>query len=181
MAWSKVRAIIDLSERVKDGRLQINKLTKFAYLMLTTALPSFAADDKSCEELEKLGIVGGSIGDHAKEIRGDFYCPSITEVEADIDGDGTEDLVVSYSIEGSCYDKKDLPPGNCGNYHEEFIAVSLKKDGKNLKPAIAKIGGRGERKHSCFTVQGNKIILETLEYRKEDPMCCPSKEGTATC
>lgn len=148
--------------------------------MLTTAIPSFAAEEKSCAELDKLGIVGKSIGDHAKEIRGDLYCPSITVVEADIDGDGIDDLVVSYSIEGSCYDKKELPPGDCGNYHEEFIAVSLKKDAKSVKPVTVKVGGRGERMHSCFTVQGNKIILETLEYRKEDPMCCPSKEGIAT-
>jgi len=88
-------------------------------------------------------------------------------------------LVVSYSIEGPCYNEKKLRPGTCGNYHEEFLAVFLKKSEKYIKPAVLKVGGRGERMVSDFTVEKNKINLKTLEYH-EDPMCCPSKEGTAT-
>lgn len=154
--------------------------TILTILMLTVSNLSFAAEENTCSELVELGLVGNSIGDHAKKIRGDLYCESISTLEEDIDGDGIDDLVVSYSIEGSCYEEKDSPSGTCGNYHEEFIAVSLNKDGKHLKPATIKVGERGVRMHSCFTVQGNKIILNTLEYRKEDPMCCPSKEGIAT-
>ncbi len=87
--------------------------------------------------------------------------------------------MVSYSIEGPCYKKKKLRPGTCGNYHEEFLSVFLRNNGKYLKPAVNKVGGRGERMVEDFTAKGKKIILKTLEYH-EDPMCYPSKEGTAT-
>jgi hypothetical protein len=155
------------------------KLIILAILMLAVSVPSLAANDKKCTELDKLGIVGKSIKEHARKIRGVHYCESRKALKADVDGDGTEDLVVSYIIEGPCYKEKNLRPGTCGNYHEEFLALFLKKGGKYIKPSVAKIGGRGERMVEDFKVEGNKIILKTLEYH-EDPMCCPSKEGTAT-
>jgi hypothetical protein len=159
--------------------MKIIKPAICSLLMLIVSIPSFAAEDKACAELDKHGIVGKSIWDHAKKIRGVHYCESRRAVEADVDGDGVDDLVVSYSIEGPCYKEKKLRPGTCGNYHAEFLAVFLKKNGKYFKPATIKVGGRGERMLSDFTVQGKTIMLKTLEYH-QDPMCCPSKDGTAT-
>lgn len=159
--------------------MKIIQPTILALLMLIVAVPSFAANDKACAKLDKLGIVGTSIKQHAKKIRGVHYCESRSAVKADVDGDGTDDLVVSYSIEGPCYKEKKLRQGTCGNYHEEFLSVFLQKNGKYIEPAVVKVGGRGERMVEDFKVEGNKIILKTLEYH-EDPMCCPSKEGTAT-
>jgi hypothetical protein len=150
----------------------------FLIIMLTNQL-SFSADNKPCPKLERLEPVAKAIKEHEKKIRGVHYCESTRVMEADIDGDGTNDLVVSYSIEGPCYNDKRVRPGLCGNYHAEFLSVFIKKDGKYKKPAVIQVGGRGERGVEDVKFEGNKIILKTLEYH-EDPMCCPSKEGTAT-
>jgi len=161
-------------ERMKTMRPMILGL-----LMLTVSLPAHAADDKACTELDRLGIVGKSIWDHAKKIRGGHYCESRRAVKADVDGDGAEDLVVLYAIEGPCYNDQKLRPGSCGNYHAEFLSVFLNKNEEYIEPVTVKVGGRGERIVTDFTVQGNIITLKTLEYQ-DDPMCCPSKQGTAT-
>jgi hypothetical protein len=43
------------------------------------------------------------------------------------------------------------------------------------------VGGKGWRSvdFSSFTIEKRKITLQTKEYAGNDPMCCPSKTGTA--
>jgi len=45
----------------------------------------------------------------------------------------------------------------------------------------APVGGKGWRSvdFSTFTIEKQKLILETKEYASNDPLCCPSKVGTA--
>jgi len=69
------------------------KPTICSLLMLMVSVSSFAADENACGKLDKLEIVGKSIMEHAKRFRGVHYCESRRAVEADVDGDGTNDLV----------------------------------------------------------------------------------------
>jgi hypothetical protein len=43
------------------------------------------------------------------------------------------------------------------------------------------VGGKGWRSvdFAKFTVENKQITLQTKEYASNDPMCCPSKTGTA--
>ena len=112
--------------------------------------------------------VEAAIAKKAAALNAEEYC-QFRHYEAlrDVDGDGKDDLVVLFNVE----------PRE-GNDRLGFMAVFLSSDPPDADPLIAATGGRGERDAVSIDVQGRRIALGTLEYRPQDPMCCPSGKGT---
>jgi hypothetical protein len=119
----------------------------------------------SCATQSK--IVESTIAAVARDLKGQEYC-QFRHYHAldDVDGDGTDDFIVLFSVEGM----------GGGNGHEDFMAVFL--SGRNWHPLTTRTGGRGERDPISVEVKNHRIVLETLVYRPSDAMCCPSGKGT---
>jgi hypothetical protein len=106
------------------------------------------------------------IAERAKELSMSEYC-QFRRYNAldDVDGDGKEDFLVLFTLEG--------PDG--GNHHESFLACFPSASG--AAASVVEAGERGERDPVEIRVERGKIVLSTLEYRPHDPMCCPSGKG----
>lgn len=86
----------------------------------------------------------------------------------DLDGDGMDDIVAFYAIEGLC----------CGNSGYSYIAVFTRRGSKFALVTFAEVGGSGERDVEINGIKNGKILLNTGEYLPDDPMCCPSGKGS---
>lgn len=112
-------------------------------------------------------LVESTIAAVAKDLKGQEYCQFRRyQAFGDVDGDGADDFIVLFSIEGM---------EGKGNDHYDFMSVFL--SGRKWQPITVKTGERGERDPTSVEVRGRKIILETLVYRPSDAMCCPSGKG----
>jgi hypothetical protein len=101
-----------------------------------------------------------------KELGGSEYCQyRIYEALSDVDGDGKPDFLVVFTVEASE-----------GNTHTQFLAVL--PSASAWRPVLAQVGARGDRNVTKIDVADGKITLHTAVYGKDDPMCCPSQEGT---
>lgn len=139
----------------------------FVVALLSLAPSSFAEEcDPLPEKAEKF------IRSFTEEDRGAEYCRSRKVARADIDSDGIEDLIVIFTSEGSCRNDKPSTPGTCGNHHETYLKVFLGTDLKEVP--IQLVGRRGERRVVGLDVKNGVIRVKTLDYGKNDPMCCPS-------
>jgi len=115
------------------------------------------------------------INSYTKIEQGDEDCKYRRIARGDINSDGIEDLIITFSIGGVCGSgntDKNTTPGSCGNHSETYLKIFL---GKELKEVpIKMIGGRGTRSIKGLNVVGGVILAETLEWGKDDSMCCPS-------
>lgn len=153
--------------------MRTSGLTIIVSIFLSTC--AFAEKEGACIKLDRMGIVGKSIWAHANRIRGSHSCESRNYIENDINNDGEKDLLVTYIIDGACYENKKWRPGGCSNNHTQFLAVFLKHKGKYEKPIIKKVGGLGSRHIINISVKDFTIILDGIEYYDYDPLCCPTK------
>ncbi len=112
--------------------------------------------------------VEAAIARQAAALHADEHCQFRRyENLSDLDGDGRADLLVLFTVE---------PRG--GNDHRGFLAVFLSSDPPSAAPIVVETGKRGERDAIAIAVEGRRITLETREYLPQDPMCCPSGQGT---
>jgi hypothetical protein len=164
--------------KFKETIIMPQKYLIMAFIILLNApVISLANGNDRCVTLDHYEYAAKAINKHADEIRGSLYCESIELIESKLNRDDSSDQIILYSVEGACHNQKDASPGQCGNGFEQFISVFQQKNGKYMKPVTVEVGSRGKRVVSDFTVKGNKIILNTLSYRSNDGMCCPSKKG----
>ena len=120
----------------------------------------------TCSTQSKL--VESTIAAVSKDLKGEEFCRfRHYQTFGDVDGDGTDDFIVLFSVEGM------EGKGNC---HYDFMSVFL--SGRKWQPITVKTGERGERDPISVEVRGRKIILETVVYLPSDAMCCPSGKGT---
>ena len=147
----------------------MNKFLSFLFLF-SLVQSSFAEECKPLpEKAEKF------IKSFTGEVRGEEYCRFRKITRGDVNSDGIEDLIAVFTIEGACGDDKTTTPGACGNHHETYAKIFL---GKELKEVpVIMIGRRGERLIKGLTVVNGIIQAETLNYGKDDPMCCPAIKG----
>ena len=136
----------------------------FAFLivgqLVFADVPNCKLADSSVEKM---------ISDKAMELKGEEYCQfRIYHSMDDVDGDGREDFIVVFTIEGT---------DNGTNNHLTFLAFF---GTVSEKPILNEVGERGERDITGIEVEGRSIILKTLEYKESDPMCCPSKSSSVT-
>ena len=105
-----------------------------------------------------------------KELNASEYCQyRIYNNLDDVDGDGKEDFIVIFTADG-------IDGGT--NDHIQFLALYGTAN-SNSAPVVIKVGERGERDVTAIQVENKAVVLKTLEYTKDDPMCCPSKVSSA--
>jgi hypothetical protein len=113
--------------------------------------------------------VEGLIAAKVKELNASEYCQyRIYNNLDDVDGDSKEDFIVVFTADG-------VDGGT--NDHIQFLALFATEN--SSAPLIIQAGERGERDITAIQVEDRVIILKTLEYGKDDPMCCPSKVSSA--
>jgi hypothetical protein len=170
----------DLLREGKNMKLRIYTLVALFFLLpfCSFFIKQALADDKTAkkEVVAKIAAIVTLLRDgyarEYKEARGIhfFHTPTSSSI-----------AVAIFTIEGF----------ESGNNHTQFMAVfaTLGKKLKNAPPRplslldVAAIGGKGWRgvdtKNVGIAGQGGDIAitLNTQEYRRGDPMCCPSKKS----
>lgn len=112
-------------------------------------------------------VVNSFITRQADREKGEEYEDARKILRGDVDGDRKTDLVVLYTLEGF----------GGGNDHRQYIAIFLGK-GKGFRYATNDVvGGKFYRGVELRSITAGKIDLDTMEYRKTDAACCPSKKG----
>ena len=107
------------------------------------------------------------IASKARELGGHEHCQfRLYEALSDVDGDGQDDFLVVFAVEGL---------GRGGNDSVQFLAAF--PSASEWKPTVLKVGARGERVVETIDVSGSDVVLETSEYRAGDPQCCPGGKG----
>ena len=106
----------------------------------------------------------------AEEIRsggGDEYRDGRSVVEVDINGDGEQDALVLYSIEGQ----------RGGNGSVQTLAIFLAQNGGYVFNASAVVNGNAS---AVKLLDHQTIGVSTLTLGEDDAMCCPSVESVQT-
>lgn len=140
-----------------------NKLSENKTESSNSAPNSSATPDKA--EGQKVidkyiaGVAKVSDGEEYKEARKLFY--------GDIDGDGDEDAVAQFTVEGM---------GGGNNYSFE-LAVFKNDNGKLTAITDEVVGGKLNRNVELKRIEKGVIYLDTKEYAEDDGACCPSIEG----
>src|SRR5262249_52874061 len=100
---------------------------------------------------------------------GSEYCQArLYHTLDDLDGDGQEDFVLVFTVEA--------PAG--GNNSVQYLAVF--PSAAQWTPVVTKVGERGQRYIDQIEVDTGLLVLQTSEYERGDPMCCPSGDGQLT-
>lgn len=135
-------------------------------VVLVAAVVAAASDVPTCRLAD--AHVEELIAAKAAQLRGTEYCQfRIYDTIDDVDGDGTDDFIALFTVEG-------IDGG--GNDHADFLLL-LASSAKD-SPILLQTGGRGVRDPMSIQVSNRRITLGTREYRPGDPMCCPSGHGT---
>src|SRR5580704_11922448 len=82
--------------------------------------------------------------------------------------DGQPDFAVQYTLEDAT--------GRSNNY-TFYLAVFLNENGKYVFKTRLRIGGKNDRNVTLKSIEGGRILVETLGYLPNDPSCCPSLKG----
>lgn len=89
----------------------------------------------------------------------------------DINNDVKEDLIVLIIFEG-------LNCGSTGSDSHKFLLVATNDKDSYRFHSMTKFNFGGEAVQTDrISKSGNKLILNTLTYGPNDPMCCPSKKS----
>jgi len=115
-------------------------------------------------------VVNRFIRSQQSRARGSEYKEGRKIVTGDLDGDGNPDVAVLYTLEGA--------HGGSNDYNQ-YLAVFLNVNGKYAYKGQRRVGGRFERNMDLKSIEGGKILVDTMEYLPSDPSCCPSKKGSA--
>jgi len=133
-------------------------------LLLAAPLPAVAQASKA-----DTATIDKYISAQATREHGEEYPEARKVVEGDLNRDGTNDLVVLYTIEGQ----------NGSNNYVQYLAAFLRKQGKLVAVARASVAGKFYREAELESITNGRIILSTLSKGKNDPACCPTKKGSA--
>ena len=116
--------------------------------------------------------VEAAIASVARRRDRDEYCEYRHYAVDDIDGDSSDDFVVTFNLEGA----------SGGTDVESYLMVFLStREGRApLLLEIDNVGDDyGERYPTDVTVDGHDVVVDFSEYRSDDPDCCPSGSSTA--
>jgi hypothetical protein len=140
------------------------RLVLSAGMAVLTALAS-AAFSQSAE----LSVIDRYIAKQAAEDEGEEYKKARKIVRGDLDGDGTPDVAVLYTIEGQ----------HGSNNYTQYLAAFLRMKGQLVAVGSEAVGGKMNRSVELEAIADGEILLRTKEYAEKDPACCPSKAGRA--
>jgi hypothetical protein len=148
----------------QDGDKPMKNL---ALILLLFPAILFASEVPDCRLANP--AVESVISAKAQQLRGEEYCQFRNYDRLDdVDGDGKEDFIVLFTVEGI---------GGGGNDHINFMTVFLSNQNE---PLTVQTGRRGERDPVNISVKNGQIILDTVEYTEKDPACCPTGHGKLT-
>jgi hypothetical protein len=105
------------------------------------------------------------IAAHANKLRGAEVAGTRYAVTGDLDGDGRRDFAVLYTLQGTGADRFLL----------RFLAVFRRGPQALEYRAHALVGGRGMREVNRATILGRQVEIESLEFRRGDAACCPTR------
>ncbi|HJQ70567.1 MAG TPA: hypothetical protein VKA70_16435 [Blastocatellia bacterium] len=114
-------------------------------------------------------LINQFISKQAAEEGGEEYEDARKVVQGDLNGDGSPDLAVLYTIEGQ----------NGSNNYVQYLAVFVRTDGRLLAVTHTSVGGKSRRAVELQSITKNVIHLKTMSYAAKDAACCPSKKGAA--
>ena len=138
----------------------------FALLLAAVNLPSPDLATAGAQDKDATAI-SSYIQSQARRERGEEYEDARKVVTGDLDGDGSPETVVLYTIESQ---------GGSNNYIQ-YLAV-LSRSGNKLVPlANVAVGGKSRRSVELDGVEVGKVKLNTLTYGPNDASCCPSIKG----
>jgi hypothetical protein len=128
-------------------------------LLLAGILSAGAQEGHTDPAIERW-IVG-----HAQKGKASEQRDSRRAVVGDLDGDGRSDVAVLYTIEGVSTD----------DYSLRYLAV-FRRGADGLEYGAHRlVGGKGIREVNRATIIDRIVVLEALEYRPQDSLCCPSR------
>lgn len=114
-------------------------------------------------------IVTRFISSQAKAAGSEEYAEARKILRGDVNSDGKPDIVVLYTLEGS----------GGGNSYHQYLAVFLGSGRSYRQLAHILVGGKLQRDVELASIAGATINLNTKEYKKDDPACCPSRAAKA--
>ena len=115
------------------------------------------------------GFANAWIASHAQRVHGNAPRETRKSCAGDVNGDGHEDVVVIYSIEG-------VGGGNDWTQYATVLTAAPQGCGVT-KPK--EVGGKSVRVVDGCTVTGSTVELELKTYGPKDGSCCPSVPGKA--
>lgn len=118
-------------------------------------------------QMNETAIINKFIAKQAKDERAEEYPDARKVLRGDINGDKKTDLVILYTLEGF----------NGSNNYLQYLAVFL-GTGKSFRYAAKEVvGGHAGRNIELKSIINRRINLNTMDPRRNDPACCPSKPG----
>jgi hypothetical protein len=112
-------------------------------------------------------VINNFIARQERKERADEYEEGRSIVRGDLNGEGDEDAVVLYTLEGH----------RGTNQYVQYLAVFVNRRGRLMYTTHDVVGGKNRRAIESVLIKDGKINLQTEEYLPTDPSCCPSKKG----
>jgi len=140
-----------------------NKLSENKTETSNSAPQTSATPDK----IEGQKVIDKYIAGVAKVSDASEYKEARKILYGDIDGDGDEDAIVQFTIEGM----------GGGNNYGFSLAAFKNDDGKLTAITDEVVGGKMNREVELKRIEKGVIYLDTKEYAENDGACCPSIAG----
>jgi hypothetical protein len=141
---------------------------------------SFAAEKRiSCTPVP--AEVSGFIAGFTSAVRGAEYCEFRKIATGDINGDGEEDLIVAFNVEGACgaedaeEENSETTPGACGNHVESYLVARLAGKKSGFTPVYLFKDGAFAGVEN-ISVKNRSILVEAMAYSDNDARCCPTNK-----
>jgi hypothetical protein len=119
---------------------------------------------------QDLTAIRSYIANQARRERGEEYEDARKIIAGDLNGDGSPETVVLYTIEGQ----------RGSNNYIQYVAVFERRKGQLAPIAHTAVGGKSYRSIELNSVDKQRVNLDTLSYGPKDASCCPSIEGTTS-
>jgi hypothetical protein len=125
------------------------------------------------QDKEVESVVTAFIAREGKRLRSSEYKDARIIVLGNLDpnrssNDGQSDVAAQYTLEDAT--------GRSNNY-TFYLAVFLNEGGKYVYKTHRQIGGKNDRDVTLKSIEGGKILVDTVDYLPKDPSCCPSQKG----
>jgi len=119
---------------------------------------------------QDLTAIRSYIANQARRERGEEYEDARKIIAGDLNGDGSPETVVLYTIEGQ----------QGSNNYIQYLAVFSRRKNQLVPIAHTAVGGKSYRSIELNSVDKERINLDTLSYGPKDASCCPSVKGTTS-
>lgn len=146
---------------------QLRSLAHKSFVGLAFFVLAVGGFESVSAQTNETAIVDKFIAKQAKDENAEVYPVARKVLRGDVDGDKKTDIVVLYTLEGF----------NGSNNYRDYLAVFL-GNGKSFRYAAKEVvGGHAGRSVELKSIINGRINLDTMEPRRNDPACCPSKPG----